>query len=81
MCMRRFHFERNKDASGVSGTGIVAEGCLFADSGEIVIHWFGEHSSINVYHSIDDVNYIHGHSGMTNIVFDDPENISDKKGN
>jgi hypothetical protein len=71
MGMRRFHFERLEDASGVSGCGKVAEGCLFTDTGEAVVHWLGSHGSINLYHSIDDVIYVHGHEGRTKIVFDD----------
>lgn len=70
--LRRFHFVRTEDASGVSGCGIVAEGCLF-ESGEAVVHWFGAHSSINIYKSIADVEHIHGHGGKTKIVFDDPD--------
>lgn len=73
MGIRKFHFERFEDASGVSGTGSVAEGCLFTDTGEVVVHWLGEHSSLNIYHSMEDVNYIHGHNGKTIIVFDDPD--------
>jgi len=73
--MRRFHFIREKDASGISGIGKVAEGCLFVDTGQVVVHWFGEHPSINIYNSIDDVVFIHGHAGMTKIIFDDPEEI------
>lgn len=71
MAIRRFHFERLEDASGVSGCGIVAEGCIFLDTGEAVVHWLGEHSSINIYHSIGDILYIHGHNGKTKIIFDD----------
>jgi len=71
MGLRRFHFERLEDASGVSGCGKVAEGCLFTDTGEAVVHWLGNHGSINVYHSINDVIYVHGHEGRTRIVFDD----------
>ena len=72
MTMRRFHFERSEDASGVSGCGIVAEGIIFLDTGEAVVHWFGQHSSINIYHCIDDITHIHGHNGKTKIIFDDP---------
>ena len=71
MAIRKFHFERLEDASGVSGCGIVAEGCLFLDTGEAVVHWLGEHSSINIYHSMNDILYIHGHNGKTKIIFDD----------
>lgn len=73
MSIRRFHFERMEDASGVSGCGKVAVGCLFTDTGEVVLHWLGVHSSINIYHSIADCELIHSHQGKTQIVFDDPE--------
>ena len=69
--LKRFHFERLEDASGVSGTGRVAEGCLFVDTGEVVVHWLGCHGSINIYHSIDDIVFVHGHDGKTKIVYDD----------
>ena len=79
MGLRRFHFERLEDASGVSGCGKVAEGCLFTDTGEAVVHWLGNHGSINVYHSIDDILYVHGHEGRTRIVFDDPQPTNEAK--
>jgi hypothetical protein len=70
--MRRFHFIREKDASGISGVGKVAEGVIFSD-GKVALEWFGEHSSTNLYKSLEDVEYIHGHAGMTKIIFEDPE--------
>ena len=73
MGLRRFHFERAKDISGVSGCGKVAEGCLFLDTGQVVVHWLGEHGSVNIYNSLEDVEYVHGHEGRTMIVFDDPQ--------
>lgn len=76
MSFRRFHFERLEDASGVSGCGKVAQGCMF-DDGTIAVHWLGAHACTNIYLSLDDVIYIHGHQGKTRIVFDDPE---DNKG-
>lgn len=71
MSMRRFHFMRLEDASGVSGCGTVAEGVIFSD-GRVALEWYGEHASTNLYNSIEDVEYIHGHGGCTKIVFDDP---------
>lgn len=73
MGLRCFHFERAKDISGVSGCGKVAEGCLFLDTGQVVVHWLGEHGSVNIYNSLEDVEYVHGHDGCTHIVFDDPQ--------
>lgn len=69
--MRRFHFMRLEDASGVSGLGVVAEGVIFSD-GKVAVEWLSDHASTNLYNSIDDVEFIHGHGGMTKIVFDDP---------
>jgi hypothetical protein len=71
MCIRRFHFERNTDLSGVSGVGRIAEGCLFVDTGDVVVHWLGKHPSINIYKSLEDVIFVHGHLGATEIIFDD----------
>ena len=69
--LKRFHLERAKDISGVSGCGIVACGVMF-DDGQIALHWEGQHSSINIYKSLSDLEFIHGHEGSTRIVFDDP---------
>ena len=70
--LRRFHFERLKDVSGVSGCGRIADGVVFED-GTAVVHWESEHPSTNLYKSIEDVEFVHGHQGNTKIVFDDPE--------
>jgi hypothetical protein len=79
MGMRRFHFERLEDASGVSGCGNVAEGCLFTDTGQAVVHWLGSHGSVNLYNCLEDVIFVHGHEGRTKIVFDDPQNSYESK--
>jgi len=71
--LRRFHFERGKDVSGISGIGIVAEGVLLTDTKECVVHWLGKRACINIYHSLEDVIFVHGHEGSTQIVWDDPE--------
>ena len=72
MGMRRFHFERREDASGVSGCGKVAEGIVFSD-GRVAIEWLSSCPSTNIYNSLEDVDRIHGHEGRTQIVFDDPD--------
>jgi hypothetical protein len=68
--MRRFHLQRNEDLTGVSGTGCVAEGVVFSN-GWVAMTWLTEHISIVFYPSIKDVEAIHGHGGMTTIVFED----------
>lgn len=67
---RVFQLHRDTDVSGVSGTGIVADGVEFAD-GVTVIRWRGEHRSTVVWTSIDDVSVIHGHDGATRVVWMD----------
>jgi len=79
MCLR-FHLHRKVDHSGVSGVSDnIAEGVEFED-GSVVIHWNSEHSSTNMYASLQDLIHIHGHGGDTIVVFDDPlPSESDKK--
>lgn len=69
---RRFRLERDEDVSGVSGTGIVAFGVLFHD-GEAVTRWVdvGKGQSTCVWHSMADLEAIHGHDGRTRVVFID----------
>lgn len=62
--MYRFLMVRDQDVTGVSGTGVVAEGCVLS-SGQVVIHWFGERQSIVIWNSIADAVAIHGHVGKT----------------
>jgi hypothetical protein len=67
---RRFILVRDEDVSGVSGTGIVVQGCQFED-GKAVMRWVSETSSIAVYESIEDIIKIHGHNGATRLVWVD----------
>lgn len=76
--IRRFHFVRNEDVSGVSGCGVIAEGCIFSN-GKVALEWISDHPSINLYDSIKDVELIHGHHGKTKIIYDDPEEVISKK--
>jgi hypothetical protein len=68
--MRTFHLERDVDVSGISGTGTVADGCVFPD-GVTVVRWRGDRQSTVVWPSIEDVEAIHGHGGATRIVWHD----------
>ncbi len=62
--MRRFVLVRDCDPSGVSGTGVVAEGVEFTD-GITVLRWLREPYGLNIYKRIDDLIAVHGHGGMT----------------
>ncbi|MBI9050048.1 MAG: hypothetical protein JEZ00_11550 [Anaerolineaceae bacterium] len=70
--MRRFILVREQDVTGVSGTGVVAEGAVFTD-GLSVIHWLREPYAMGVYQSLKDVMDVHGHEGGTELQFIDGE--------
>ena len=63
-----FQLHRDTDVSGVSGTGVVADGAVFPD-GTTVVRWRGERQSTVVWPSIEDVRVIHGHGGATRVVW------------
>lgn len=69
--MRTFTLQREEDVSGVSGTGTVAEGAVFAD-GKVAMRWIvGMHKSTAIFDSIEDVVHIHGHEGATLVHWED----------
>jgi len=70
MSARRFELHRDTDASGVSGTGVVAEGIEFSD-GVVALRWRSEWPTSVVFHDrgIEAVRAVHGHNGATRIVF------------
>ena len=70
--MKRFYLQRNVDASGVSGVGKIAEGCQF-DTDWCALVWLTEKTSMSYYPNIDVLESIHGHNGMTRIVWIDDE--------
>ena len=70
-CMAKtFKLVRHHDISGVSGTGIVAEGVTF-DSGQTVIYWTRPPHTLSVYPSPEAVLDVHGHDGSTRIEWDE----------
>jgi hypothetical protein len=75
--MRRFELVRNEDESGVSGTGVVAEGVQF-ESGACVFEWFNEKNpNVNTTQNgltvkpgpdgVKDLLEVHGHDGRTEL--------------
>ena len=66
--MRLFQLHRDTDASGVSGTGVVAEGVEFTN-GECALHWLSDTPTINLYPDLKAVKHLHGHEGMTRVVW------------
>lgn len=69
-----FDLVRLTDATGISGTGKVAEGCVFAD-GTAVLRWLTKHRSTVVYESAREVLAIHGHGGQTEMRYHAPKGV------
>jgi hypothetical protein len=68
---RLFHLVRDEDHTGVSGTGIVAEGAVFS-TGRVALHWTSNGLNSTALHdSLENLIAIHGHGGRTRIVFMD----------
>lgn len=68
---RRFHLYRHEDETGVSGTGVVAEGIPYQD-GHVSMRWCVQPArSTTIYRSHGDVATIHGHDGKTEIIWID----------
>ena len=66
--MKTFDLIRDIDDSGVSGTGKIAEACVFSN-GRCVVAWVWAEKtgvqSIVIYDSLEDAVRIHGHEGHT----------------
>ncbi|GAB2762467.1 hypothetical protein [Nocardioides pakistanensis] len=67
---RRFELHRDVDVSGISGTGVVADGVLFPD-GHVATRWRSLVAQTCAWDSITDVEHVHGHGGATRIVWID----------
>jgi len=65
---RRFELRRDEDISGVSGTGVVAQGIAWDDD-VAALHWVGRWRSTAVYPSMADLVAVHGHGGATRVVW------------
>ncbi|WKV74240.1 hypothetical protein AW27_023650 [Streptomyces sp. PCS3-D2] len=70
---RRFYLNRHTDVSGISGTGVVADGVLWPD-GTASVRWRGDHPSVVFWDRGQlSVDHVHGHGGATEIVWlDEP---------
>jgi hypothetical protein len=68
--MKRFELHRAVDETGVSGTGLIAEGVEFSDK-TACMRWRTHTNSTTVYDSMSDLEKIHGHNGQTKVVWVD----------
>lgn len=64
--MRRFNLVRDKDISGVSGTGLVAEGIEF-ENGSVAMCWTSKFHIVEVAPNVHTLEAVHGHNGSTRI--------------
>ena len=73
--MRSFHLVRTVDHTGLSGTGVVAEGVEF-DDGTTVVRWRevqgphyerGVRATTVIFPNIAAVEALHGHGGATTV--------------
>ncbi|MBP2704443.1 hypothetical protein JOL79_11520 [Microbispora sp. RL4-1S] len=69
----RFQLVRQVDVTGVSGTGVVADGVLWPD-GTVSIRWRGDKPSVVFWQDLAHAVHVHGHGGLTRVVWlDGPE--------
>jgi hypothetical protein len=81
---RRFELHRDRDVTGVSGPGVVADGAQYAEpftlllpdgtsvdlpAGWCLIRWRGEHASTVLWERLESAEHVHGHGGATRFVW------------
>ncbi|MBN0039368.1 hypothetical protein JN535_04160 [Cellulosimicrobium cellulans] len=75
--VRTFELHRDVDVSGISGTGVVADGAVFPD-GTTVVRWRdvdgpaaerGVRPTTVVFPTVEAVEALHGHAGATRLVW------------
>ncbi|HEY0690883.1 MAG TPA: hypothetical protein VGD71_17820 [Kribbella sp.] len=71
MSPRTFELVRYRDLSGISGTGVVAEGCVFTD-GSVALRWRGNNPATAVWPDLESILAVHGHHGATELRWVDP---------
>jgi hypothetical protein len=65
-----FVLNRSEDKTGLSGTGIVADGVLFPN-GKVVVCWRGDKSSIVIWNNIDEMKKVSCTHSTTSLIWDD----------
>lgn len=65
--VRFFQLHRDRDVTGFSGTGVVADGVVWPD-GTVSMRWRGPVRTTVEAACLDDIRSIHGHDGATRVV-------------
>ena len=76
--IRRFHFVRTEDVSGVSGTGVVGEGVELSN-GKVVHSWISNMGTVSVYDNMKTFVAVHGHEGKGAIEWLDPDPVGEEE--
>lgn len=66
--LKQFYLNRKEDVSGVSGTGIIAQGVIFP-SGKVVMEWATSYGSIAIYENINEIQVLHANKGKTELIY------------
>lgn len=66
--IKPFYLLRHQDPSGISGTGIIAVGVIYPN-GQAHMQWVTYRTSFEMHDSIENLMEIHGHSGLTELVY------------
>ena len=67
---KAFHLLRKEDATGISGTGIVAVGVQLP-TGRAVLEWLGSINSITIHQDMEQLAAVHCHGGLTEVIWED----------
>ena len=65
--VRVFQLHRDRDVTGFSGVGVVADGVIWPD-GTVCLRWRGLLRTTVTADCIGDIETIHGHDGATRVV-------------
>ncbi|MBF6072709.1 hypothetical protein [Nocardia farcinica] len=65
--VRFFQLHRDRDVTGYSGTGVVADGVIWPD-GAVSMRWRGPVRTTVEAACLADIQTIHGHDGATRVV-------------
>lgn len=76
--IKTFYLFRHSDVNGLSGTGIVAVGSVYPN-GKAHMQWVSFKSSFEMHESVESLIDIHGHGGMTELIYGDPPCDNDKQ--
>lgn len=74
---RRFVIQRDRDVSGLSGVGVVADGVAF-DDGSAVVRWRAGAAGVRttvLYDSVEELERLHGHGSATIVAWLDPDGV------